>query len=174
MSIKRIPGKVKLFASVIYAEEIEINILLNNVESLMGKIDFTSEDIPFNYTKYYEGEMGQNLRRRFLTFFTHVARDGIYTYKNIGSAIETNFKRSNGTRCVNIDPGYLSLENLVLLTYKGYAHRIYLADGIYGDLTLIYERGGFKPLPWTYRDYIDNIPLFERIREEYYIGQKGT
>ena len=51
-------------------------------------------------------------------------------------------------RKINIDPGYISLGNLVLATGKPFAHRPYLGSGIYADLTLVYQRGGFHPLEW--------------------------
>jgi hypothetical protein len=41
----------------------------------------------------------------------------------------------------------------VLATGKNYSHRIYIGKGIYADLTLIYTKGGFTTLPWTYPDY---------------------
>jgi hypothetical protein len=70
---------------------------------------------------------------------------------------------------LNIDPGLLSAERLVLATGKNYSHRIYLGQGIFGDLTLIYERGSFRPLAWTYPDYRQEeaIWMFNKIRERY-------
>ena len=59
----------------------------------------------------------------------------------------------NQGRTVNIDPGYIAAAKFVLATGKDYSHRIYLGEGIYGDLTLIYRSGGYAPLPWTYPDY---------------------
>jgi len=42
----------------------------------------------------------------------------------------------------------------VLATTKDYSHRIYVRDGIYEEVTLVYRRGsGFEPWPWTYPDY---------------------
>jgi hypothetical protein len=58
---------------------------------------------------------------------------------------------AGGKRRVNIDPGYLARAHLILATGKGYTHRPYLRDGIYADLTLVFQQGGFQPLPWTYR-----------------------
>jgi hypothetical protein len=43
----------------------------------------------------------------------------------------------------------------ILATGKNYAHRIYLGKGIYADLTLIFQKGAFRKLPWTYPDYSD-------------------
>ena len=59
----------------------------------------------------------------------------------------------DGKRQVNIDPGFLSAERLVLATGKNFIHRVYLRDGIFADLTLIYQKGAYRPLAWTYPDY---------------------
>ncbi|MCX6827557.1 MAG: DUF4416 family protein, partial [candidate division Zixibacteria bacterium] len=58
-----------------------------------------------------------------------------------------------GKRRINIDPGYLTLDRLVLATGKDAAHRIYLRKGVYAEVTLIYHSGSFQPLPWSYPDY---------------------
>jgi hypothetical protein len=70
---------------------------------------------------------------------------------------------------VNIDPGYISLSHAILATTKGYAHRPYLRDGIYADLTLIYRNRSFQPLEWTYPDYRQDqiILLFNQFRKKY-------
>jgi hypothetical protein len=75
---------------------------------------------------------------------------------------------------MNIDPGYLSQAHLILATGKGYAHRPYLRDGIYADLTLIFRQGSFEALPWTYPDYAapETICLFNGIRRKYLLQMK--
>jgi len=74
-----------------------------------------------------------------------------------------------GRRTVNLDPGYLSAENLVLATTKGYSHRPYLRDGIYAELVYIYRGGTFAPVEWTYRDYRDarSIAFFNEVGLDY-------
>ena len=62
---------------------------------------------------------------------------------------------AQGRRRVNIDPGLLLRERFVLATGKNFTHRVYLGQGIYADLTLIYRRDAFQALPWTYPDYTD-------------------
>jgi hypothetical protein len=44
-----------------------------------------------------------------------------------------------------------------------------LTKGIYADLTLIFKRGSFRPLEWTYRDYADPemIGYLNELREAY-------
>jgi hypothetical protein len=75
----------------------------------------------------------------------------------------------DGKRRVNIDPGYIALEHVVLGTTKGFAHRVYLGQGIFGDLTLMYANSTYRPLEWTYPDYAggDIIAMFKRWRETY-------
>jgi hypothetical protein len=48
-------------------------------------------------------------------------------------------------------------------------HRVYLSKGIYADLTLIFQKGSFRPIKWTYPDYADPkiIEFFDGVREQY-------
>jgi hypothetical protein len=77
--------------------------------------------------------------------------------------------RQDGRRRINIDPGYISLERLILATGKNYTHRIYLSKGIYADLTLIFQKRSFRPLEWTFRDYAtpEIIGFFNDLRKKY-------
>ena len=54
---------------------------------------------------------------------------------------------------MNLDPGLLELGKLILATTKDQAHRIYLRDGIFAEVTLRYHAGAWQPWPWTYADY---------------------
>jgi len=74
-------------------------------------------------------------------------------------------------RTVNIDPGYLLHERFVLATGKNYSHRIYIGNEIYADLTLVYLKGHYNKMPWTYPDYAsENVMTFlEWVRKKYVI-----
>jgi hypothetical protein len=63
----------------------------------------------------------------------------------------------------------MSLGNFVLATGKNNAHRIYLSQGIFADLTLIFRRSSYQPLEWTYPDYSDSelIGILNQVRETY-------
>ena len=56
-------------------------------------------------------------------------------------------------RRANIDPGLLSIESLVLATTKYAGHRVCIAPQLYAEVTLLYQRGRYRPLEWTYPDY---------------------
>jgi hypothetical protein len=69
-------------------------------------------------------------------------------------------------RPLNLDIGLLTLENMTLATGKNFSHRIYLGEGVYSDLNLVFESKSFKTLPWTYPDYAhpDFINFFNWVR----------
>ena len=122
---------------------------------------------PFTHSDYYSAEMGDALIKRFLLFSNLLPQDRLPQTKLFSNSVEERFMGKDGGRRVNIDPGLLTLHNLVLATAKGYAHRIYLGDGIYGEVTLLYQKSGFAPLPWTYPDYQmpQVIGFMSRVRE---------
>ena len=115
-------------------------------------MDFLSMSGAFPYTTYYDNEMGRGIRRQTAGFLNLVAPESLPDIKLRTNEIETSLLR-DGKRQVNIDPGLLSPERFVLATGKNFTHRVYLRDGIYADLTLIYQKGAYRPLPWTYPDY---------------------
>ncbi|MEO0093469.1 MAG: DUF4416 family protein [candidate division WOR-3 bacterium] len=129
------------------------------VEALLkktfGPIEHKSPVIDFDFTDYYEVEMGKNLLRLWLSFADLVAPDQLLEIKLKTIEIEEQFKNppAVGNRMVNLDPGILTLCNLTLATTKNYYHRIYLGKGIYAEVTLVYRHKNFEPLAWTYPDY---------------------
>jgi len=118
-----------------------------------GTVAVKSPEIPFSFTDYYEKEMGPNLVRQWVGFHGLIESEQLADFKQTTGLLEKRFIGPDGKRRVNLDPGMLSLHNLVLASTKGFAHRIYLHGGIYADLALIFQSGKFQPLPWTYPDY---------------------
>lgn len=111
-----------------------------------------SPDVRFDFTDYYRAEMGPGLWRRWLAPGGAFDPGRLAEAKLAAGRIEQRLA-IEGRRRVNIDPGVLSLHSLVLATTKDFAHRVYLRDGIYAELTLLYRSGRFEPLEWTYPDY---------------------
>ncbi len=159
---------VKLITSLFSPQKDLIDSIVNKLETIWGPIDWVSPNLFFDRTRYYAEEMGWPLHRRFMTFRDLIRPEEIVDIKLLANRIENEYRR-NEKRQINIDPGYISLERLVLATGKNYAHRIYLSKGIYADLTLIFHKGSFQPLQWTYRDYADPemIKYFNTERERY-------
>jgi hypothetical protein len=146
------------------------------VENLMerfGEVDIVSEWMPFDQTSYYEPEMGAPLFRRMMAFETLIQQSELSQVKLFANEIEKQYA-DNGKRLVNIDPGYLLLERFVLATGKNFAHRIYIGKEIYADLTLVFRKGRFESLPWSFPDYAgDRVQAFlMRAREKYTMDLK--
>jgi len=118
-----------------------------------GTVTVKSEEIPFSFTDYYEKEMGPNLIRQWVGFHGLIESEQLVDFKRTTGSLEKRFIGPNHKRRVNLDPGLLSLHNFVLASTKGFAHRIYLRDGVYAELTLLFQSGKFQPLAWTYPDY---------------------
>jgi hypothetical protein len=162
------PDAVKLISSLFSPEIAIIHKTIEGLSKLFGRVDWESPELFFDRTKYYAREMGWPLHRRFVAFQNLIAPEHLVEIKLQTNNIEKSLLKQ-GCRQVNIDPGYISAERLVLATGKNYIHRIYLRHGIYADLTLVFKRGSFTELPWTYPDYGDpeTIGYFNAIRKTY-------
>jgi hypothetical protein len=169
VSLPRVPKPVKLAMSFIFKEVKDLAAALSEVDDRYGPMDFLSESLPFDFTHYYEPEMGRGLWRRVASFESLISPDQLPGVKLWTNALEARFLNERRGRKVNIDPGYLAASKFILATGKDYSHRIYLGEGIYGDLTLIFQKGAFAPLPWTYPDYASQplIGLLALLRKRY-------
>lgn len=159
---------VKLFASLLAADLTLLQETQAALASALGPIDYESDPLPFDHTAYYEPEFGANLQRVIVTFQRLVDPGDLPAIKRRTNEIEQTSAR-DGKRRVNIDPGYVALGKMVLATTKDHAHRLYLGQGIYGEGTLVYQRGAFRPWPWSYPDYASEryCTLFLEIRARY-------
>ncbi|UCG14215.1 MAG: DUF4416 family protein [Deltaproteobacteria bacterium] len=175
MSTPRQPKPAKLFVSVISAAARRISATLSELTALYGTLDFVSALLPFNYTNYYHAEMGQPLVRRYASFDGLIQQEDLALIKLQTNLLEEKLSVEKN-RTVNIDPGYLLAERLVLASGKNYAHRIYLGHGIYADLTLVYQNKDYRPLSWTYVDYAEpKVRAWLRaLRQKYLLQLRGV
>jgi len=169
------PKPVKLFMSLIAIENDVFDQGVKDLRSAFGEADTVSERFPFDFTDYYTPEMGKPLFRHFITFERLIPIPILPDIKQATNRLEEKYAVLDGKRRINIDPGYMCLEHVILATTKGYTHRPYLRDGIYADLELIYRHKSFQPLEWTYPDYRQEgvIALFNQFRKEYLEDLRG-
>ena len=175
MSAPQAPQHAKLVIGIITVEVKIIDNLVTELASRFGQIDLVSPWMRFNYTTYYEPEMGSPLFRRMFTFKPLISQGDLPALKFATNQIEVHYSHQDRRR-VNIDPGYMLRERFVLASGKNFSHRIYIGEGIYADLTLIYQKGSFKTLPWTYPDYSDDgmLKFLEQVRNKYILDVKGS
>jgi len=154
VSIPKRPKDVLLVLSILYSDVDDIwERVLDNLIELFGPIEHISEPIPFTETTYYDKELGTPIFRKMAAFSNLIPPDTLPDVKIKTNEIEIKYSREDGSRRFNLDPGILSFERFVLATGKEYTHRIYLKHGIWADLTLLFQKGKFRTLPWTYPDY---------------------
>ncbi len=130
-----------------------------------GPVAVRSPRWDFTFTRYYTGEMGEEIQRYFLVFRNPVDPSRLADIKLSANELEGQFSRE-GSRQFNIDPGLLSLERLILASAKDRGNRIPLKSGIYAEVTLLYMHGSYAPLPWSYADYRSDEcrNFFEQVR----------
>ena len=138
--------------SLLAKEEAARSRALERLDAMWGPLDYLSRPLAFDYTSYYEAEMGAPLTRRLASFRPLVGTHELVGAKRACGELERELA-DGGRRNINLDPGLLSEHSLILASTKPAPHRICIAEGYYAELTLLYHHGGFHPLPWTYPDY---------------------
>ena len=142
------------------------------LEETYGPVALAGEPFPFNQTHYYEAAMGPDLRKQLVAFGDLVAPDCLPDVKLHTNDLERRIAAA-GTypegRPLNLDPGLLALGKFVLATTKDQAHRVYLRDSIFAEVTLRYQAGAWEPWPWTYADYrLPEVHTFLRQARDLY------
>lgn len=150
------PSRGLLFFSFLYRADLHDQNTFNELlEDLFGKT--VSLEPKLNpLLDYYSKEMGpkDNLRRHFFVPMNPQPREFLLSAKLLALNWERLWTVEN-RRMVNVDVGFITLENFILATTKNYAHRVYLGQNIFADLTYQFSLEQFSPLPWCYPDYQD-------------------
>jgi len=174
MSKLNLADPVLFFHSVLFnKEEISFDDLLEILEENFGKfLIFTHSYFPMK--QYYSVEMGseKNLQRFFVIYPKLDDREKLVDAKLLSTSLEN--KHSNeDKRVFNFDAGYISKDQVVLATGKPYSHRVYLAKGVYSELTYRFCGKSYEKLEWTYPDYShpEIIHKFNWIRQFHFFDK---
>lgn len=159
---------VKLVAAIAASDIALWEECRDKLESLYSPLDDKIDWYDFYHTGYYLPEMGKKLKKRMVSFQELIMAEQLPAIKLAANQLEAEFA-VNGKRRFNIDPGYICAPRLVLATTKDYSHRIYLGNGIFADVHLSYQKGGYRAQEWTYPDYQmpQVLSFFNKVRETY-------
>ncbi len=129
----------------------------------------------FQNTDYYQQEMGGGLKRQFIVPVGMIDPGELAKTKIMTNGLEDELAQASRRR-LNIDPGYLNDNKVVLATTKDYAHRLYLGQGIYAELTLMFRRGAYQPLDHTYPDYRSEEygGFFSKMRRAFFVARENA
>lgn len=172
MGSPREPNPVKLFVALLCNDKTLVAPVEANLSDIFGAIDWASDLLPWTVTNYYREEMGPKLQRKFVSFTPLIEPSKLADIKLITHDVEAKYLWSSGDkrgRNVNVDPGYLEANKVVLASTKNAAHRLYLRAGIYGEVTLQFCHGTFEPSAYTYPDYRwpETLSFFLALRSAY-------
>ena len=148
--------KVKRITGILYPDGNDelLDWTIKELEKIWGVPELSSCPVPFNKTNYYD-EISPNLTRIFLCFPGLADAGELADWKH--QAIEIESRSREGIRAVNIDPGYIDGARLILASTKDHAHRVYLRDGIYGEVTLRYRFKKWQSFDYTFPDFRSGV-----------------
>ena len=172
MSTPTPPTAVKLFVALLFADTHLLTQAVSELEVEYGQRDCVSTIFPWDTTDYYQREMGGPLLRQFYSFERLIEPTDLVACKLHTNDLEHAFASPPGAsspRRVNIDPGYIDTAKLVLASTKGQAHRLYLSQGIYAEITLLYHHRAYHVFPYTYMDYQwpETQAFLKQVRRKY-------
>lgn len=150
---------VRLILGTLKRPEFELAPIIKELSREFGMPDLKSEPADFHFSAYYEKEMGRSLLRQFFAFPKLIDRRTLTELKLTAMEIEGRFKDDSGRRPLNLDPGFVTLHQVVLASTKMQKHRLYMERGIWADVHLVYHTGAFHTLQWTYPDYAEKKQL---------------
>lgn len=158
----------KLIIGALYADPHWLEQAKMQMRGQNWIIQQQSVEFQFDKTDYYAREMGPELKRCFLSIEGLQSLESAFDWKLKTLEIETRLSL-DGKRRINLDPGYLDFHRVVLLSGKEGPQKIYLRDGIWADLVLLKDKGGFRELAWTFADLKDGCynDFFMQVRAEY-------
>ena len=154
MGAIREPEPVLPIAALLARDEEALAAAREAAAAILGPLDLLSPVWPFEWTSYYEDEMGRALLRQLVAARALADPGALGDWKRRANEAEGEIARDRGGgRPANIDPGYIASAKLVLASTKDFAHRVYLGGGVYAEVTLRFAHGRFEPQPWTYPDF---------------------
>jgi hypothetical protein len=165
------PKPAKLIIGILAADEECLKAALDAINANFGKIDFTSDVWPFDQTDYYKDQTGENILRQFVSIEKLIDPGKLAKIKLKTNKLEQKLAEQSASdllRPVNLDPGIIEPSKLILATTKNYSHRIYIGKKMYAEVTLIFDKGRWKPFEYTYPDYRQDCyhDFFSKVRTQ--------
>jgi len=149
---KSSPEPVKFFISILKQPTVNTVEVIERITAVTGDTDWVSPPFPFDMTDFYEPEMGEKLTRHLVSIRDLLSPADLVKVKEETLLLEDEWKLE-GRRRVNLDPGYIDFNKVVLASLKPGGWKIYLDRGIWADMNLYYSKGGFLRFGWTFPDF---------------------
>ncbi len=164
------PKPVKLIIGILAADRQCLHAAVEAIDAKFGKVDLESDVWPFDKTDYYKDETGENILRQFVSLERLIGPALLAKIKHRTNKLEQKLTAKLALplpRPVNLDPGIIEPSKLILATTKNYSHRIYIGKKMYAEVTLIFDKGSWRPFDHTYPDYRQQcyFDFFDKVRK---------
>ena len=171
----------KLIIAAMYPDE---GVYEKTKDILVKKFGNIKKELPeykFNFTDYYEKEMGKNLKKRFIVFSKPITQkqlvdikiktDRIEKQLSTPRKLQSNFRGfknrrflNAGKRTINLDPGYLTKKELVLASWKQKPFKYNAGKNVYYHKVLEFKNNKAMIFNHTFKDYRLKKRWFLKIR----------
>ena len=163
------PKPVKLIIGILAADQQCLHAAIEAINDKLGQTDLVSDIWPFDKTDYYKDQTGEHILRQFVSAERLIDPGSLSKIKHKTNKLEQKLAAKLALplpRPVNLDPGIIEPSKLILATTKNYSHRIYIGKKMYAEVTLVFDKGSWRPLPYTYPDYRQQyyFVFFEKVR----------
>ncbi len=163
------PKPVKLIIGILAADQQCLHAAIEALMGRFGTLDFVSDVWPFTQTDYYKDETGDHILRQFVSVEKLIDPGKLAKIKHLTNKLEQKLAAKLALplpRPVNLDPGLIEPSKLILATTKNYSHRIYIGKKMFAEVTLIFDKGHWHPLRYTYPDYKQQcyLDFFTKVR----------
>ena len=146
--------RVKRITGILFPNDELLAWSIERLTEIWGVPELVSSPVPFDKTDYYH-DIAPELSRVFVCFPGLVNPEGLADWKRQAIAVEAESRQP--VRAVNIDPGYIDGARLVLASTKDHAHRIYLRDGIFAEVTMRYKFKKWASFDYTFPDFASGV-----------------
>jgi len=163
------PKPVKLIVGILAADERTLETARDAIAGQLYPVDMVSDIWPFDQTDYYKDQAGPDILRQFVSAESLIDPGELAGIKHKTNRLERKLAGQLNLempRPINLDPGIIEPSKLILATTKNYSHRIYIGQKMYAEVTVIFDKGRWSPLPYTYPDYRQQcyFDFFSKVR----------
>lgn len=142
----------KLIFALMYNNHKILEKAIKELENNFGMIASKSSEYDFNFTDYYRNEFGVDLKKMIIAFNKKIEKKELIEIKNKIAKIE-KYCSANGKRPINIDPGYINKNELVLASFKGKDFKENLGNNVFAHKILEFDNRKVREFWHTFPDF---------------------
>ncbi len=145
--------------AIMYSDSEVYSKVKDILKKIYGDISLEGGEYDFNFTDYYLDEFGANLKKRFVLFEDLIETKLISQIKIDLIKLESSMSEQ-GKRIINIDPGYITENEVIVPSTKPLPHRTPLEHELFADKQLEFKDSEVITFRHTFADYKVNQDFF--------------